>query len=136
MTPNNDDSTREPARADKPLTLPGIKSAVARRVSYEKPRRFFTAGRETAEHEGIEVDIETDGEFPIAGTGLALFVGSAVIIDSTRVSERHYRFFAPLSLALVRDAPLALGRAGSGVPTREKRSKVRIAWRDERAAGA
>jgi hypothetical protein len=136
MNPNNDDSTREPLRADKPLALPGIKSAVARRVSYEKPRRFFTEGRETAEREGIEVDIETDGEFPIAGTGPALFVGNVAIIDSTRVGERHYRFFAPTSLPLVRDAPLALGRAGSGVPTKEKQSKVRIAWRDERAAGA
>ncbi|HVY82344.1 MAG TPA: hypothetical protein VG994_15235 [Steroidobacteraceae bacterium] len=132
MTPNNDDSSREPARAHQPFSLPGIKSAVARRVSYEKPRRFITEGRETAEREGIEVDIETDAEFPIAGTGPALFVGDIAIVDSTRVGERRYRFFAPISLPLTKDAPLALGRAGSGVPKKEKRSKVRIAWRDQR----
>jgi hypothetical protein len=132
----NDGSSRERPRAEKPMIVPNIKSAVARRVSYEKPRRFIAQGRETAEREGIEVDIETDGEFPVAGIGPALFIGKVAIIESTRIGARSYRFFAPMSLPLVRDAPLALGRAGSGVPTREKRSKVRIAWSDEVTAGA
>ena len=127
MATNSDNSGRE-TRREKPFTLPNIRSAAARQVSYGEPRRFFVEGRETAERAGIEIDIETDSEFPLAGTGPALFVGEAVIVDGIRVGERHYRFFAPLSLALTRGAPLALGRAGSGIPTRGKRSRVRLRW--------
>jgi hypothetical protein len=134
MTTGNEGSSREHPRDDKLLTVPNIKSAVARRARYEKPRRFFAQGKETMEREGIEVDVETDAEFPTAGVGLALFIGKTAISESLRIGERRYRFFAPHSLPLVKDASLALGRAGSGVPVAGKPSKVRLVWSDEGAS--
>jgi hypothetical protein len=123
----HDSSSRE-KRDEKPLAVPGIKSAVARRVRRDAPRRFFAEGREYSESEIIEIDVETDAEFPIAGIGPALFVGNVSIIDSERIGERRYRFFAPGSAKLERNATLALGRAGSGVPRPEKKSKARLEW--------
>ncbi len=79
----------------------------------------------------IEIDVETDAEFPLAGTGPALFVGKVPIIDSVRVAERQYRFFAPASLSLRKGAPIALGRAGSGVPVPEKKTKLKLEWSGE-----
>jgi hypothetical protein len=131
MTMQDDGTGRERPREEKPLTLPAVKSAVARRVRYEKPRRFFAHGKEYTESDVIEIDVETDAEFPLAGIGPALFVGNVPIIDSVRVAERRYRFFAPASLALRKGAPIALGRAGSGVPVPEQKAKLKLEWSGE-----
>ena len=131
MTIQNDGSAREAPREDKPVSLlPGLRSAIARRVQYDKPRRFIAHGKETLETDVIEIDVESDAEFAIAGTGPALFVGKVPIIDSERIGERRYRFFAPGSLKLESNAPIALGRAGSGVPVPEKKTRVRLQWED------
>ncbi|MGE5636387.1 MAG: hypothetical protein ACM3UV_05535 [Nocardioidaceae bacterium] len=74
--------------------------------------------------------METDAEFPIAGMGPALFAGDAAIVDGERVGERTYRFYAPASAALQEGAPLALGRAGTGVPRPEHKSRLRLEWRE------
>jgi hypothetical protein len=131
MTQQDDSTGREHHRADEPLALPRLKSAVARAVRHEKPRRFFTAGQERFETEVIEIDVETDAEFYIGGTGPALFVGDIVIVDSERIGENKYRFFAPAITDLKKGAPIALGRAGSGVPMPEQRTKLRLQWRGE-----
>ncbi|WP_163988335.1 hypothetical protein [Pyxidicoccus caerfyrddinensis] len=131
MTVHNDGSGPEQPRDDRPLTLPGLKSAVARRVRYEKPRRFFAHGKERAESEAIEIDVETDAEFPVAGMGPALIVGNLPITDSTRVGERRYRFFAPSSAPIEKRAMVTLGRAGTGVPKPETRGTVRLEWSEE-----
>jgi hypothetical protein len=131
MTMQDDGTGRERPREEKPLTLPAVKSAVARRVRYEKPRRFVAHGKEYTESDVIEIDVETDAEFPLAGIGPALFVGNVPIIDSVRVAERRYRFFAPASLALRKGAPIALGRAGSGVPVPEQKAKLKLEWSGE-----
>jgi hypothetical protein len=131
MTQQDDGTGREHRRADEPLVLPGLKSAVARSVRHEPPRRFLTAGEEHAESDVIEIDVETDSEFYVGGTGPALFVGDVPVLDSERIAENRYRFFAPASAELEEGAPIALGRAGSGVPTPEKRTKLRLEWRGE-----
>lgn len=127
MTSHDDGSGREESRG-RPFRTPGIKSAVARRVRYKQPRTFFTAGKEHAETEVLEIDVETDAEFPMAGTGPALLVGGLALIDSERVGERRYRFFAPAATPLDKDASVALGRAGSGTPRPETKSRLRLEW--------
>lgn len=128
MATQDGGSEPEDTRKQRPA-VPGIKSAVARRVRYPKPRRFFTAGQEHAEADVLEVDVETDADFPIAGTGPALFVGDVVLIDSERVGERRYRFFAPASTPVAKDAAVCLGRAGSGIPRPETpRGLLRLEW--------
>ena len=114
----------------RPYTVPAVTSAVAHRAENREHRRFFAEGREYTEDEVIQIDVETDEDFPAAGTGLALFIGRVPIIDSEHVGERHYRFFAPGSTKLDDRGLIALGRAGSGVPRPERRSKVRLAWRE------
>jgi len=128
MTIQNDGSAREAPGDQKPMRVPSLKSAIARRVRYEKPRRFFEQGKEYLESEVIEIDVETDADFAAAGTGPALFVGKTPLLDSERIGERRYRFFAPGSLSLQENAPIALGRGGSGVPVPERKSRVRLQW--------
>lgn len=129
MTLQDDGTGREEPRGHEALALPGVKSVVARSVRYRKPRRFVASGEEYSESEVIEIDVETDVEFYVAGTGPALFVGDIPITDSERVGERKLRFFAPASLPLEEGAPIALGRAGSGVPAPERKTNLRLAWR-------
>jgi hypothetical protein len=128
MTTHSDNTSQEKPHSGKPVTVPGIKTAVARRTRYDPPRRFVTMGREHRESDGIEIDVEMDADFPIAGVGPALFVGKVAIVDSERLGERRYRFFVPGSTALQDDAALALGRAGSGVPAPEQRSRAKLSW--------
>jgi hypothetical protein len=133
MTMPDDRTQREERRDDKPLTVPGVRSAVARRVRYEKPRRFVVDGEERTEREAIEIDVETDEEFVLGGTGPALFVGETVLVDSLRLDPRSYRFFAPSAFPLESGAPIALGRAGAGVPLPERKAKARLEWQEEPA---
>jgi hypothetical protein len=128
MTSLDDGIGPEEPRAEEPLTLPGLRSVVARRVRYGEPRRFVSDGEESSESDVIEIDVETDEEFYLAGTGPALFVGDVPITDSERVGDRQYRFFAPASLPLEEGAPIALGRAGSGVPAPERKTGLRLEW--------
>jgi hypothetical protein len=132
VTAQDDGTGREEPRHDEPVAVPEPTSVLARYVRYDEPRRFFTAGEEYFESDVIEIDVETDAEFPIAGTGPALLVGEVPVIDSERVGERTYRFFAPASLPLEEGAPIALGRAGSGVPLPERESKLRFELRGGR----
>jgi hypothetical protein len=129
MAESDDGTGREERRDEKPLRIPRLKSAVARSIRYEQPRRFVSAGREHTESDVVEIDVKTDAEFPVAGIGPALFVGGAPIVDSERIGERTYRFYAPASMPLDEGAPVALGRAGTGVPRPERRSRVRLEWR-------
>jgi hypothetical protein len=131
MTQQDDGTGREHHRADEPLALPRLKSAVARAVRHKKPRRFVTAGQERSDTEVIEIDVETDAEFYVGGTGPALFVGDIVVVDSERIGENKYRFFAPAITDLKEGAPIALGRAGSGVPAPEQRTRLRLQWHGE-----
>ena len=128
MTTHDDGSAREAPRDQKPTRVPLPKSAIARRVRYENPRRFFDQGKEYLANDVIEIDVETDADFVAAGTGPALFVGKTPLLDSERIAERRYRFFAPGSLSLQENAPIALGRGGSGVPVPERKSRVRLQW--------
>jgi hypothetical protein len=132
MTQQDDGTGREERHVAEPLTVPGLNSVIARSVRYESPRRFFTNGEEHSESDVIEIDVETDAEFYIAGTGPALFVGDVPIVDSERIGDRRYRFFAPASAALEEGAPVTLGRAGSGVPVPGPRSNLRLQWSDTR----
>jgi hypothetical protein len=129
-----DDATHPEKRhkSERP-TVPGVKSALARRVLYDEPRRFVIDGEERAEREAIEIDIETDKEFVLGGTGPALFVGETMIIDSLRLDDRHYRFFAPPSHPVEPGAPIALGRAGSGAPVPERKTRTRLEWHEDTA---
>lgn len=128
MTTHSDNTGQEKPHSGTPITVPGIKSAVARRARYDQPRRFVTMGREHRESDAIEIDVEMDADFPIAGIGPALFVGKVAIVDSERLGERRYRFFVAGSTALEGDGALALGRAGSGVPAPENRSRAKLTW--------
>ena len=125
---DGDGTGREQPRDDQPLALPGVTSAVARSVRYDSPRRFFADGEEHAEHDVVEIDVVTDDEIYIGGTGPALFVGDVALVESERVAERTYRFYAPASVELEQGAPISLGRAGSGVPTPERRTELRLDW--------
>jgi hypothetical protein len=80
----------------------------------------------------IEIDVEADAEFYIAGTGPALFVGYVPIVSSERIGDRRYRFFAPASVAIKEGAPVALSRVGSSIPVPEQGSKLRLQRRDKR----
>ena len=129
-----DDATLpEKRRESERRTVPGVRSAVARRVLYDEPRRFVIDGEERAEREAIEIDVETDKVFLLGGTGPALFVGETVIVDSLRLDGRHYRFFAPTSHSVERGAPIALGCAGSGVPLPERKTRTRLEWQEDKA---
>lgn len=128
MTAIDDGSGPDEPRDEEPLTLPGLKSVVARRVPDGEPRRFVADGDEYSETDVIEIDVETDADFYVAGTGPALFVGDVPITDSERVGDRQYRFFAPASLPLEEGAPIALGRAGSGIPAPERKTELRLEW--------
>jgi len=128
MTTQNDGSAREEPRDHKPMRIPSLKSAVARRVKYDEPRRFFKQGKEYLESDVIEIDVETDADFVAAGTGPALFVGKTPLLDSERLGERRYRFFAPGSLSLQENAPIAFGVGGSGVAVPERKSRIRLKW--------
>jgi hypothetical protein len=128
MSAQDDGTGQERPRDDQPLDLPGVTSAVARSVRYDRPRRFVADGEEHAEHDVVEIDVVTDAEIYIGGTGPALFVGDVPLIDSERVAERTYRFFAPASVRLEQGAPISLGRAGTGVPTPERRTELRLEW--------
>ena len=127
-----DDATHpEKRREGGRPTVPTVRSAVARRVRYDEPRRFVVDGQETAEREAIEIDVETDAEFVLGGTGPALFVGDTVIVDSLRLDGRNYRFFAPPTYPIKARAPIALGRAGAGLPMPERRTRARLAWHED-----
>ena len=128
MTNQSDGSDREATGARRALRVPTLKSAVARRVQEKTPRRFFGQGKEQLEREVIEVDVETDQDFPIAGTGPVLFVGTVPLVDSQRIRERYYRFFAPGSVSLPENATVALGRGGAGAPVPERKARVRLQW--------
>jgi len=129
----SDDGTQpERQRASEGLrAVPSVRSAVARRVRYDKPRRFVVDGKEVSERDVIEIDVETDKEFVLGATGPALFVGESVIVESLRLDGRHYRFFAPSSNPLAAGAPIALGRAGTGVPVPERKARARLQWQGE-----
>jgi hypothetical protein len=129
-----DDATHPEKRyeGERP-TVPRVRSAVARRVRYDEPRRFVVDGEELAEHEAIEIDVETDKEFVLGGTGPALFIGETVIVDSLRLDGRNYRFFALPSHPIEAGAPIALGRAGAGVPVPERKTRARLEWQEDTA---
>jgi hypothetical protein len=97
-------------------------------VQYREPRRFVEQGKEYFERDVIEIDVETDADFAIAGTGPALIVGKTAILESERIGERRYRFFAPGSLSLQRNASTSLGIGGSGAPVATRRARVRLQW--------
>ena len=127
-----DDATHPEKRREGELpTVPGVRSAVARRVRYDEPRRFVVDGQERAEREAIEIDVETDAEFVLGGTGPALFVGETLIVDSMRLDGRNYRFFAPPTSPVEARAPIALGRAGAGLPMPERKTKARLEWQGD-----
>jgi hypothetical protein len=129
MATSNDGAPRDEPAVARPPAPPALRAVQGRRVQYRVPRRFVIGGREETVAEVIEIDVETDAEFPVAGTGPALFIGDVVIADSERVGERcYYRFFAPGTARLREGAPIALGRAGSGVPRPEQRTKLRFRW--------
>lgn len=128
MTNQNDGSARDAPGTPQAPRLPTAKSAVARRVQHKTPRRFFDQGKEYLEREVIEIDVEMDVDFPVMGTGPVLFVGKVPLMDSQRIRERCYRFFAPGSMSLPENATVALGRGGTGVPAKERKSRVRLQW--------
>ena len=128
MVMANDDAFSESRKVEAALAFPSLRSVEARRVTYKTPRRFVIKGEEKQIQDVIEIDIETTAEFPIAGTGPALFVGDIVFMDSERVAERRYRFFGPGTFSIREGAPISLGRAGSGIPKPEYPSKLRFKW--------
>ena len=132
MTQHDDGSGHEKRIHGEAYSVPAVTSAVAYRARNEDRRRFFEGGREFTDDEVIVIDVETDAEYPIAGTGLALFIGGVPIVDSERTGKRQYRFFAPGSLEIDEEGLVALGRAGSGMPRPERKSRVRLAWHDVR----
>ncbi len=124
----NDNAIPESRNAEAALSFPSLRSVEARRVTYKTPRRFIIKGEEKNIQDVIEIDVETSGEFPIAGTGPALFVGEVVFTESERVAERRYRFFGPATVSLREGAPISLGRAGSGIPKPEYPTQFRLKW--------
>ena len=126
-----EDATHPEKRRDSGRpTVPRVRSAVARRVRYDEPRRFVVDGNERAEREAIEIDVEIDNDFPLGGTGPALFVGATVIVDSLRLDARTYRFSALPSDSIEAGASIALGRAGAGVPVPERKTRARLEWQE------
>jgi hypothetical protein len=128
MVMANDNAFSESREAEAALSFPSLRSVEARRVTYKTPRRFIIKGEEKKIQDVIEIEVETSGEFPIAGTGPALFIGEIVFTDSERVAERRYRFYGPGTVSLREGAPISLGRAGSGIPKPEYYTKLRLKW--------
>jgi hypothetical protein len=128
MAIGSDYTLPESRGAESGLVFPTLRSIKARRVTYKTPRRFIVNGEEKTIQDVIEIDVETSGEFPITGTGPALFVGEVVFTDSERIAERRYRFFGPGTVSLQEGAPISLGRAGSGIPKPEYKTKLRLEW--------
>ena len=128
MNAPNDGSGREKPLPYKPLKSPSLKSAIARRMRYDQPHRFFEHGKEYFEDDVIEIDIETDADFAVMGTGPALFVGKTALLDGRKMGERHYRFFAPGSMALREKLSISLGTGGSGAPVADRGGRVQLQW--------
>jgi hypothetical protein len=128
MVMANDNAFSEFRKVEAALAFSGLRSVEARRVIYKTPRRFIIKGEEKNIQDVIEIDVEISGEFPIAGTGPALFVGEVVFTDSERIAEHRYRFFGPDTVAVREGAPISLGRAGSGIPKPEYATKLRLKW--------
>lgn len=128
MVTESDGSAGEAPGDRTAIGAPSLKSATARRVRYERPRRFVEQGKERFERDMIEIDVVTDADFAIAGTGPALIVGEITLLESERIGEKRYRFFAPGSLSLQPKASISLGLGGSGTPVAASRSRVRLRW--------
>jgi hypothetical protein len=101
-------------------------SAVAKNIVLSLPRRFAAEGRETALHDVLVVDVETDRMFPAMGVGLALFVDDEMLVESEAVGENHYRFYAPANAKWRSGANVELGIAGTGVPRRVSERSLKL----------
>jgi hypothetical protein len=128
MTDQSDGSAREAGGNQKPYGVPGLRSAVGRRLRLERPRRFVEQGKEVFDTDVIEIDIETDADFAIGGTGPALIIGKTVLLESVHLAERHYRFYALGSLPISDEASVALALGGTGTPALETRGRVKLQW--------
>ncbi|MFM0168711.1 hypothetical protein [Paraburkholderia sediminicola] len=128
MTTGDDGASREELQHASPFKMPSLKAAVARRVRSDKLRRFVLDGKEDWVNEWIEIDAELNEDFPIAGVGPVLWVAKTPLIESERLAGGRYRFFAPADTKIKQDGKLGLGRAGTGVPHIEQRSRIRLVW--------
>ena len=58
----------------------------------------------------------------------ALVIGKTILLESERIAERRYRFFALGSLSMSDEASVALGLGGTGISVPEKKGRVKLQW--------
>jgi hypothetical protein len=92
--------------------LPRITGLRTVRRRYPTPRRHVVGGEVVAFDEGVEIVVETDGDFPMRALSPALHVGSVELAENERVNEREHRFFVLDEQALRPGDPITLGWVG------------------------
>jgi hypothetical protein len=124
FTVQSDSSSRLPKPPHHGLwTLPKILRVKISRVRYPNPRKHVVSGRIVEMADGIEIQIETDGEIPVRALSPALNVGGIELSESEQIDDRTYRFFVLDEQSIEDGAPIALGWVG--VPSKPARSKFR-----------
>lgn len=108
-------SADRPERRDL-WTLPALKGVRSVRVRYRTPRRHLIDGKPVEIDEGVELQIQTDGEIPIRALSPAIFVGDAQIAENVTVDATSHRFFVADEQALRDGDEIRLGWVGQPPP--------------------
>ena len=121
--------------ADRPerrdlWTLPGLKDVRSVRVRYRRPRRVLVDGVAVDRAEGVELQVQTDGEIPIRALSPAIFVGDTEIADNVTVDTTSHRFLVQDEQALSAGDEIRLGWVGQA-PQKPARAAGGKAFRYE-----
>lgn len=122
-----DAGSPQPEAPKAVFALPRVLAVRARRVALEPPaRRNFASALEGGE--GVEFLVTTEHPIPTRALAPALYVGDAVVTESTPVDRTTYRFVAWQPEVLERGAPIALGWTGQ---RRQERIATGFAFEDD-----
>lgn len=110
----NDASTPKDRRDEPDLwALPKLTRVRSVRVRYLRPRRRLLEGKPVEVSEGVELQVQTDGEIPIRALSPALFIGDAEVAENrTDPDGTTHRFLVDDEAKLADGAEITLGWVG------------------------
>lgn len=124
MTSDSGSRLPDAPRAD--FSMPKVLHVQIRATRVEAPRlRNFTSSLPAGD-DAVELIVETEQPIPIRALGPALYVGDTAVTEVTEVAPRTYRFVAPTSRGLERDAPIGLGWTGQRPTETESAFRYRL----------
>jgi hypothetical protein len=116
----SDSGSREEDAPRPDFRLPEVLELRSKRIRYEPPKMRNFESSLARHEEAVEFIITTDEPLPIRALGPVLYVGDAVVGESSPLRERNsYRFLAFELSKLKPGAPVSLG--WSGQPRGERR---------------